>query len=597
MLQALLIWAVFAANLPSPTSQGCFNVNESQCHNVDFAPGSNLAGEGFDITTMQRKGAFALDMSSWLQKDKSCTLCKNPYMGGQMQKLPVSVVDWRPSQTCRMKLSSSVYQSSEDLVTASTSSIENNWKVGLHIVTPKVQGSLMLAGSNSKLAKYSMEKTKKDRFSFTSHAVSCGYYSYRVSSRPLLHPELINEFGSLPEIYNESTKYHYFKMIDTFGTHYITKVTLGGEVRSVTSIKECQASLQGLSVDEVKMCLDVEASVSMGIAASLNPKAQQCQQATDKTLSKKSFASSFRDRETYVMGGYTKSVDLLFSSNNDPKAYKEWVSSLPAHPEVLSYSLEPLHELLPEKNPIRGHLLNAIKDYILQRALLKSDTSPCKNSAYSEEPCSCHNKPGVAPNCCPIKGYAEITITVVGATGLYGDYFHKTDAFVKLLWEDGTVHGQTSVIKENNSPKWNHEFPLGTVDLTQVSSVKLEVWDEDGNLKYDILGVCKVLLKSGKKNLDCSLNHGRLYYNVEVKCIDGLAGSSCTEYKPFAMEAQLAKTYVSRNARLIPRSMLLRMGVLLDASLHNQSNICKATGLEFLIFTAFCLFGSLLKVS
>ncbi|XP_060758264.1 perforin-1-like [Neoarius graeffei] len=585
MLQTLLIWAMFATNLPSPTRQSCFKANETQCHNVDFATGSDLAGEGFDITTMQRKGAFVIDMSTWLQDDKSCTLCKNPYMKGQTQKLPVSVVDWRPSPKCNVKLSSSVYQSSEALVSASTTSIENNWKIGLKIITPEVQGSLILAGSNSKLAEYSMAKTKKDKYSFTSHAVSCGYYSYRISSRPLLHPELSNEFGNLPEIYNESTKHLYYKLIDKFGTHYITKVTLGGEVRSVTSIKECQATLQGLSVDEVKMCLDVEASVSMAIAVNLQTEAHHCKQSKDKTLSKKSFSSSFSDRETNVIGGHTQNVDLLFSSNNDPKAYKEWVSSLPAHPDVLSYSLEPLHELLPAKTQKQVQLGNAIKDYIVQRALLKNCTSPCKIGVKTnpKEPCSCtcHNKPDVALNCCPTqRGAAQVTITVIKAEGLRGDVWSQTDAYVKILLNGKINRGQTSRIRDNNSPIWNQNFNLGTVELTQYHSVTLQVWDEDSNSDDDLLGECRVSLKSDKKI--CELNHGMLYYEVQVKCIPGLAGPSCMEYKPSPMEPQLEKVYVSRNARPIPRGMLLEMGVLLDECIprFNQSNIHKAKGLE-----------------
>ncbi|KAF5894975.1 perforin-1-like, partial [Clarias magur] len=285
---------MFAANLPPPTSQACFKANESLCDSVDFAPGSDLAGEGFDITTMQRKEAFVIDMSSWLQKDKTCTLCKNPYMGGQKQKLPVSVVDWRPSRKCKIKVSSSVYESSESLVSSSTSSLKNNWKIGLDISTMRGGGSLMLAGTNSKLAEYSMAKTKKDKFSFTSHTFSCGYYRYRVSSRPILNPEVKNEFSMLPATYDNNTKPLFFKLIDMFGTHYITKVSLGGKVSSVTSIKKCHASLQGLTVDEVKTCLDVEASVSVGVA-SLQSEYQHCKQAKDKSLNKKSFSSSFSD--------------------------------------------------------------------------------------------------------------------------------------------------------------------------------------------------------------------------------------------------------------------------------------------------------------
>ncbi|XP_047657212.1 perforin-1-like isoform X2 [Tachysurus fulvidraco] len=564
MLKTLLIWAVFAASLPPPSTQSCFKASESQCRDVDFTPGSDLAGEGFDITTMERKGAFVLDMGTWLKKDKSCTLCKNPYMEGQTQKLPVSVVDWRPTQKCKIKLSSSVYQSSEALVSSSSSSIENNWKTELHILTPKVQGSLMLAGSNSKLAEYSMEKTKKDKFSFTSHAVSCGYYRYRVSNSPLLHPELVKEFGSLPEIYDESSKHLYYKLIDKFGTHYITK---------------------GLSVDEVKMCLDMEASVSIGSAVNWQAEAHHCKQDKDKSLSKKSFASSFSDRDTNVIGGYTQSVDLLFSSNNDPNAYKEWVASLPAHPDVIFYTLESIHNLLPAKTHARAHLRNAIKDYILQRGLLKNCTSPCNIGvkSNSKEPCecSCVNNPQMSINCCPAqKGSAEVKVTVIKGTGLYGDFWDGTDGFVKLSLNN-RFRDKTGTILNNNYPVWNADFHLGTEDLTSSISLKLEVFDEDRS-SQDLLGTCKLHLKSGVVNEVCALKHGLLYYKVQVTCIPGLTGPSCSKLKPSPMDAQLEKVYVSRNARPIPTGMLLKMGVLLNERIprFNQSHIRKDTGFE-----------------
>ncbi|XP_047657208.1 perforin-1-like isoform X4 [Tachysurus fulvidraco] len=583
MLKTLLIWAIVAASLPPPSTQSCFKASESQCRDVDFTPGSDLAGKGFDITTMERKGAFVLDMSTWLKKDKSCTLCKNPYMEGQTQKLPVSVVDWRPTQKCKMKLSSSVYQSSEALVSSSSSSIENNWKTDLQILTPKGEGSFILAGSNSKLAEYSMEKTKKDKFSFTSHAVSCGYYRYRVSNSPLLHPELVKEFGSLPEIYDESSKHLYYKLIDKFGTHYITKVTLGGKVHSVTSIKECEASLQGLSVDEVKMCLDMEASVSKGPAAKQQAEAHHCKQDRDKSLSKKSFASSFSDRDTNVIGGYTHSVDLLFSSNNDPNAYKEWVASLPAHPDIISYALESNHNLLPTKRQAKVHLRKAIKDFILQRGLLKNCTNPCNIGVKtnSKEPCkcSCINNPQLSINCCPAqKGSAEVTVTVIKGTGLYGDFWVGTDGFVELSLNN-RFRDKTRTILNNDYPNWNADFHLGTEDLTSAITLTLEVFDED-NFSEERLGACYLHLKSGVVNEVCALNHGLLYYKVQVTCIPGLTGPSCSKLLPSPMDAQLEKVYVSRNARPISTGMLLKMGVLLDERIprFNQSHIHKDTG-------------------
>uniref|UniRef100_A0A3B1JGA0 Perforin 1.9 n=1 Tax=Astyanax mexicanus TaxID=7994 RepID=A0A3B1JGA0_ASTMX len=579
MLQAVLFWVVLAAVLPPPTCQSCFQGKAAQCQNAEFAPGSDLAGEGFDITKMQRKGAFVIDMSTWMTKKKTCTLCKNPYMEGKKQKLPRSVVDWRPSQKCSMKVSSSVYQTSESLLSSSTSSIDNNWKAGLGIDAVKGAGSLMLAGSNSKLAEYSMEKTKKDKFSFTSHSVSCGYYSYRVSSHPTLHPELRNELGRLPKKYDHETKHSFYKLIDTFGTHYITKVTLGGAVHAVTSIQQCQAALQGLSVDEVKMCLDVEASASVTGTNKATSEFHHCHRVEDKTLKKKSFSSSFTDRLTDVIGGHTENAELLFSADKDPAAYKEWLSSLPKHPEILSYSLDSLHELLPKKKPMREHLRNAIKDYILQRGLLKNCSKPCKAGIKTDpkEPCicSCHNNKGVNCDCCPTRrGLAQITVTAVRATGLHGDYLKETDGYVKIFRNGETFLGETPVIQKQNSPTWNWDFNLDIKDLSDFSSVRIEVWDRDNKWDDDLLGACEVQLTAGVRDDFCSLNHGVLHYKLQVTCIPSLSGSLCSEYVPSPISPELEKLYFSRHARRIPADMLLEMGVLLDERIFsfNQSH-------------------------
>lgn len=162
-------------SLPVPISLSCIAGKADVCKNLEFAPGSNLAGEGFDITKMQRKGAYVIDVSLWMLQDKTCTICNNPYLG-RKEKLPVSIVDWRPNHQCNMKVSSSIHESSESLVTSSSNNVENSWQVNLEVQDKRGEGKLMLAGTQSKLAQYSMEKTKKDRFSFTSHQVSCSYY-------------------------------------------------------------------------------------------------------------------------------------------------------------------------------------------------------------------------------------------------------------------------------------------------------------------------------------------------------------------------------------------------------------------------------------
>ncbi|XP_063074311.1 perforin-1-like [Engraulis encrasicolus] len=566
---AVFILVTLCLSVIPPTTPSCTRGSFRECKEAEFAPGSNLGGEGFDITRMQRKGAFVIDMNLWRRENNTCLLCKNPYQEGKMQKVPLPVVHWRPIQKCSMKVASSQYQSSESLVRSVTSSVENNWKADLKVETKRVDGSLMLAGTNSHIAEYAMEKTKRDKYTFLSHKMVCSHYSYMVSNRPPLHPEFQYAINQLPKKYTTENKRRFYKLIDNFGTHYMTKVTLGGMVHSVTSVRQCMASLQGLTSDEVKMCLDLEASASVGDHAKAGAEMKHCKEAKERTEDKTSFSGSFNDRFTEVFGGHSTEADLLFSADKDPAAYKEWLSSLAANPDVINYSLDPLHELLPTNNSVRKELRKAIEHYVLERGLWQNCSEPCKSGIKRnpKEPCacSCHGNPGVGSNCCPTKrGLARVVITAVKATGLWGDTTTATDTYVKVFNSQNMQIGRSNVIWNNNSPQWNMIFDIGDVILSQSSMVRFEVWDEDSGWDDDLLGTCTTDIKEGTKDDACALNHGVFYYKLQVTCGPSLSGPSCSEYVSSPMNGQLEKLYVSRHARPIPKEMLLKMGVFSD---------------------------------
>ncbi|XP_070704130.1 perforin-1-like [Pempheris klunzingeri] len=571
----ICVYASFMLSLPHCTHQSCREGTPRQCLDAEFAPGTNLAGEGFDITNMERKGAFVLNMGQWKRKDKTCTLCSNPYMENKHQKLPLSVVDWRPKQSCSMKVTSNVHRSSESLVSSSSFSVENNWKTNLDFNLGNKGAALMLAGTHSKLADYSMEKTKNDKFSFARHSISCEYYSYRVSSSPKLNREFQTAVKQLPKTYSPAYKQRFYKLIDIFGTHYITKVKLGGSIQSVTSIRQCQASLQGLSVDEVQMCLETEASAS--IKVEIKTQTKHCKKDIDKMESKMSFSSLFNDRFTDIKGGYTTEPDLLFSADKNPSAYKEWLNTLPQHPDVVSYSLDALHELLPTNSPARKNLRSAISHYILEKALWKNCSGRCQAGIKSDSRdscvCQCHNEPAVNQDCCPTqKGSARVIITVQRASGLWGDHTTATDGYVKVFFNKQMLQ-RSPVIYNNNNPHWAMIVDLGTQVLSAGNKVRFEVWDQDNNWDDDLLGQCEQVLSAGVKEDLCNLNHGRLFYKWEVKCAPSLSGDSCMDYKPSPMNQSLKRLYVSRHAHPVPKAILLEMGVFVDetSSQRNQS--------------------------
>lgn len=280
-------------------------------------------------------------------------------------------------------------------------------------------------------------------------------------------------------------------------------------------------------------------------------------------------------RLTDVTGGHTTEPELLFSGGKDPSAYKDWLASIPQNPGVISYALESIHELIATKDPVRKYLRHAIRDYILEKSLWRNCTDSCKNGVKTnpDSPCvcTCHNNPGITPDCCPSKrGLSRVQVTIVRAQDLWGDQTTATDGYVKVFDKHNVQVGRTDMITNNNSPYWGRTFDLGDVVLAENDKMKLEVWDEDNKWDDDLLGTCEVPITAGQYENFCNLNHGVLFYKIQVTCAPSLSGPYCSKYVGSPMNFHLEKVYVSRNARPVPAEILMSKGVLLDKLYVNQ---------------------------
>ncbi|XP_067282333.1 perforin-1-like [Pseudorasbora parva] len=517
-----------------------------ECENAPFVPGHNLAGEGFDVVTMTRKGSYVIDTEKWDLGNGKCKLRKNSYMNKIIQKLPAAVVGWRTLPKCSMKVSSQIFESSEALVNDSSSALSDGWKVGLDV---KAAGAAV-GSTHSREAKFAMKKSKEDKYSFTKHEVACSFYRFCVAEKPPLHAEFLEAIKSLPESYDPDA---YRNLIATYGTHFTTGVKLGGKVKAITAIKSCQASMSGLTDTAVKDCLDVEASGSHG-AATVKAESHFCKEKKRRMGTNEKFSSMFRERQTEIIGGNINGEDLLFSGSSHPNSLKNWLESLKSLPDVVHYSLKPLHFLLSTKHPARKGLKRAVEKYIIENALMKVCSEHCKIgkkcSARDRCACVCQGSQMIKSNCCPAeKGLATLKVYNLRAKGLYGDRFTQTDGAVLVTYDK--QRKRTTTINDNDNPRWRETFHFGAIKIRMGKKLTFKVYDADSYWNSDLLGKCSFYLRSGVVSEACVFTYGTFFFTYEVKCAPSLNGPQCNNYKPSPMASHLADIFSSRNGVLV----------------------------------------------
>ncbi|XP_038819320.1 perforin-1-like [Salvelinus namaycush] len=535
----------------------CRTASQSQCDSAPFVPGHNLAGEGFDVVTLKRKGAYLIDLKTYLSPSKTCTLCSNPLQGDKLQKIPLSVVDWRPYSHCTEDISSHSHASVSNLAQSTTNEISTKWKGGLSneakvsvsvpvgpvivSVAKDVGASIEMGGSQSDVAIFATTKTKEDRHSFFSQNLCCRHYSYRTPNTPTLSDEFRKDIDRL-DSYSKTSKAQYRRLIDTYGTHYIRQVDLGGRLTMTTAIRTCQASHSGLSTNQVESCLSRGFQINVGMSVSST--VQSCSKVLDNRDSKTSYSSSFLSHHTKVVGGSGWPGELSLN-RNDSVGFHSWMRTLKNFPDVIYYSLTPLHLLIPNTAVQQG-VKEAVQDYLKENALPKSTGELSCGDRYSN----------LDSNCCLRKvSQGRLVVTVVRAWGLLGDYkwiAGVTEGYAVVTY--GSNSHKTNVIPSNN-PVWNAIFDMGPFDKDL--SLKVEVWDEDPASKDDNLLDCTVDLQQGTHGHRCNNGGGGFYFLYTLTCDPHLTGDKCEKYKPFKATVHKPSTPTVHSNPLYSKSVHL----------------------------------------
>ncbi|XP_039392086.1 perforin-1-like isoform X2 [Mauremys reevesii] len=505
-------------------SSDCYTGTAEECEETTtFVPGYSLVGEGIDITTLEWTGADVVDTSLWRRPNGACTLCENRLQGRQHQRLPLAVVDWKVHIACNREFSSSVEESAAAVGRALALDVNNDWMSELEL--PENSQGPALAGSKSRITSYAYQKELQDKYMFVRHEMPCVYYRLSLTQDPPLAPQFSRALRSLPPSYDSAT---YRPFLATYGTHYVSQADLGGRVRQLTAIPTCRAVLDGLTATEIKACLDSQFLQDLGLS-------QSSKQGSE---GRGSSQAPYMEKRIQVTGGNSYSKQF-FSTKQNASSFSAWSGSLKTSPDLVSYSLMPIHTLVTPSDPRREALRQAVKKYVDERKHKKSCPRRCPQGSQvdSENPCKCYcpGNPFTNSMCCSLKrGMAQLKVHVLRGADLWGDFLSATDAYVKVFFQGREL--QTEIIDNNNYPTWDKELVFRPVTLPEklgeLSKLELEVWDSD-SWEDRLLGRCNTNLEVGRSNtLTCHLDHGHLQFSYTLECGPNLGGNNCHDYVP-----------------------------------------------------------------
>uniref|UniRef100_A0A096LRJ7 C2 domain-containing protein n=1 Tax=Poecilia formosa TaxID=48698 RepID=A0A096LRJ7_POEFO len=259
----------------------------------------------------------------------------------------------------------------------------------------------------------------------------------------------------------------------------------------------------------------IHTCLSMGVAVGLGKmKISSVPKSCKSVLQNKDFTTGFSSglhRHFTEMSGGNGWLGKFSIFKNDSIGYMIWLKSLKEHPDIVSYSLRPLYQLVPNKLQKKA-VKAAIEKYLEETAVKKSPKEPrCRGYG-----------PYLSSNCCPLHASrGTLSVTIVRGWDLFGDDLSVTDGYAKMFY--GSIQHRTKMIESNN-PWWNAEFNLGKVDTRLV--LKIEVWDEDP--KYDDLLVhCEKYLSPGTHTFTCKGDYGSVEAKYTLTCDPYLTGEKC----------------------------------------------------------------------
>uniref|UniRef100_A0A7N6A733 Complement component C7 n=1 Tax=Anabas testudineus TaxID=64144 RepID=A0A7N6A733_ANATE len=344
---------------------GCSSQIHDVCQNSVLPPNIELLGLGFDVVSGKQRGSVINTKSFGGQ-------CRVLFSGvhNAAYRLPLSTIHYSFMVKAQNDFNDEMFNS--------------KWHYAKDIVK---RGTV--SGTTTGYHNYdfheTVDNTKNHRLLILKNDIEVAQFQSNAPQYLPMSEELWKALARLPSVYDYSA---YRKVLERFGTHYVSEGNLGGSFKNLKSLNLCSH------------LYIISAFPKPGIPVN----------------------SRNEVNKVYVDGGDVKHIAALKSmALTDPaknwEIYSNWADSIRSFPQITNQKLRPLSELVKEVQCAgvkKLYLHRAIEQYITE-----SDAChcrPCRNNGMvvmDGYECKCICKPGTSGLACELGTEAEGQLGVI----------------------------------------------------------------------------------------------------------------------------------------------------------------------------------------
>ncbi|XP_068107017.1 complement component C6 [Hyperolius riggenbachi] len=400
-------------------------------------PGAQIMGNGFNYLSWERRGEI-FD-NSFFGGTHNIYMSNGTGQNRETYRLPANVEDYKiEEKNLEDDMESDFYDSMKDFNKGAQNtgggSFSSRGSSGIPLLWSTRSNS---RGSSSSSFKEALSSSYKKNSKFIRiHKVISGAQFSMKKENLWLSDVFLNALTYLPLEYNYPL---YSRIFDNFGTHYVTKGSLGGVYDLLFQYDAEELKNSGLTEAESRECVRTEIRRRYFIFFTKTEVRTSC--ATNKMSEKYagSFVQSAEKSISFVKGGIAKYLAKLgFVKGGalpEHKDFEEWKASTADSPEIVDFELKPIVDLIhgfPCAATKRYNLLRAFQEYL--ERFDPCQCTPCPNNAKTvlvETECLCVCQPGTYGQSCEKQAPDYKSVAVDGSWNCWSSWSSCSDSRVR----------------------------------------------------------------------------------------------------------------------------------------------------------------------